>query len=109
VVLVAATRDPTDSIAVVVVIAGASLAIGALAALVALWLEERWAPLGRRRVLRAERIRALRRGAEIGALIAAVASLRAIDGLTPITGGFVIAGLALAEIVLAARPLRSSG
>jgi hypothetical protein len=30
--------------------------------------------------------------------------LRAADGLTLITGGFVLAGLALAEIVLSARP-----
>ena len=44
--LVAGTRDPTDLVAVIAVIAGASLAIGATAALVGLWLEERWAPLG---------------------------------------------------------------
>jgi hypothetical protein len=109
VALAAGTRDPTDPIAVIAVIAGASLAIGAAAALVGLWLEERWAPLGRRRMLRTQWIRALRRGVEIGAVVAALASLRAIDGLTLITGGFVVAGLALAEIVLAARPLGSSG
>ena len=107
--LVAGTRDPTDLVAVIAVIAGASLAIGATAALVGLWLEERWAPLGRRRVLRAQWIRALRRGLEVGALVAALASLRATDGLTPVTAGFVVAGFALGEIVLAVRPLRSSG
>jgi ABC-type Fe3+-siderophore transport system permease subunit len=109
VVLIAATREPTEQTAVAGIIAGASLALGAAAALVALWLEERWAPLGRRRMLRAQWIRALRRGALVGALVAALASLRAIGGLTPITGGFVLAGLALAEIVLAARPRGSSG
>jgi hypothetical protein len=98
VLFAAGTRDPTDAIAVI-----------AAAALVGLWLEERWAPLGRRRMLRTQQIRALRRGVEVGALVAALASLRAIDGLTLITGGFVVAGLALAEIVLAARPLGSSG
>lgn len=93
----------------IAVIACTSLAIGAAAALIALGLEERWAPLGRRRVLRAQWIRALRRGLEAGAVVAALASLRAIDGLTPITAGFVVLGFALAEIVLAARPLGSSG
>jgi hypothetical protein len=53
--------------------------------------------------------RALRRGLEIGALVAALASLRAIDGLTLLTAAFVVGGFGLAELVLARRPARSSG
>ena len=105
----ASTRDPTDPLAVVVVIVGAAVAIGATSALVALWLEERWAPLGRRRPLRAQRLRALRRGLALGALVAALAALRAIDGLTLVTAAFVVGGFGLAELVLARRPARPSG
>jgi len=42
-------------------------------------------------------------------VVAALALLRAVDGLTMITGGFVVAGFALAELVLAARPRARSG
>ena len=109
VVLTALTHDPTDPLAVLIVIGGAAVAIGAATAIGALRLEERRsAALGRRRILRAQRLRALRRGAEVGAVVAAFASLRAVDGLTLITGGFVVSGFALAEIVLAIRPVRSA-
>jgi hypothetical protein len=51
----------------------------------------------------------VRRGIEVGALLAALGLLRAIDGLSLITGGFVVAGFVLAEFVLTARPTARSG
>jgi hypothetical protein len=36
----------------------------------------------------------------VGVLIAALGLLRAVDGLTVVTGGFVVAGFVLAELVL---------
>jgi hypothetical protein len=109
VVLLVLTRDPADPVSVGAVIAGASAVAAGVMGLVALALEERWA--GHARVRRSEprRRRALRRALGFGAMVAALALLRAVDGLTIVTGGFVIAGFALAELVLAARPAASSG
>ena len=98
-----ATRDPDDPLAVGSVIAAASVAVACAVALVGLALGERWG-VGRR-----YRRRALRRAAELGTVVAALALLRAVDGLTMITGGFVVAGFALAELALAARPRARSG
>ena len=98
-----ATRDPDDPLAVGVVIAGSSVAVACGSALVWLFLERRWA--GRRRSAR----RAFRRAAALGTVVAALALLRVVDGLTVITGGFVVAGFALAELVLATRPRARSG
>lgn len=49
------------------------------------------------------RSRALRRGAWIGAAAGILIALRAIDGLTPLTAGFVILAFASAELALTAR------
>jgi hypothetical protein len=51
----------------------------------------------------------VRRGVEVGALVAALGLLRAVDGLSLITGGFVVAGFVLAELILTARPAARSG
>jgi hypothetical protein len=102
VILVALTRDPTDPLAVAAVLAGASVAAGCLVALVGIALEERDAALARPRRRQPRRKPALRRGVEIGVLVAALGALRAVDGLTVITGGFVVAGFLLAELVLTA-------
>jgi hypothetical protein len=51
---------------------------------------------------------AVRRGVEIGVLVAALGLLRAVDGLTLITGGFVVAGFVLAELVLSASSTPAS-
>ena len=96
-------RDPTEPLAVLAVIASAAVAAGCVTALVGIALEQRASPERPRRG-RANGARALRRGLEVGAFVAAMGLLRAADGLTVITGGFVLAGLALAEIVLSARP-----
>jgi hypothetical protein len=53
--------------------------------------------------------RALRRGATIAVLVAALAMLRAVDGLTFVTGGFVVLGFLLAELVLTAPRATRSG
>ena len=96
------TRDPTDPLAVAAVIGGSSIAIACAVALMGVAVEDRDAALARPRPRRPRRFRAVRRGLEIGALVAALGLLRAIDGLTVITGGFVVAGFALAELVLSA-------
>jgi hypothetical protein len=107
-VFVVLTRDPADPVSVGAVIAAASAAAAGVMGLVALALEERWAGHVRLRRSAPRRRRALRRAIGFGAMVAALALLRAVDGLTIVTGGFVIAGFALAELVLAARPVAPS-
>jgi hypothetical protein len=109
VAFVVLTRDPSDVLAVGALIAGASVFVGSATALASLILEERWAVQARPRGRELRRRRALRRGLSVGALVAALALLRAVDGLTVLTGGFVVAGFALAELVLSARPAVRSG
>jgi len=100
VVFAVLTRDPAEPLAVAAVLAGSSVAIAALVALAGIAVEERDAALARPRRRRPRRLPALRRGLEAGVLIAALGLLRAVDGLTVVTGGFVVAGFVLAEIVL---------
>ncbi|TMG46702.1 MAG: hypothetical protein E6H91_11345 [Chloroflexi bacterium] len=109
VVFVVLMRDPADTLAIATVIVGASVFVASVTALVSLALEERWAGQARPRGREPRRRRALRRGLSVGALVAALALLRAVDGLTILTGGFVVAGFALAELVLSARPAVRSG
>lgn len=90
-------------------VAGSSIAIGCAVALVGLAVEERDAAVARPRRRNPNRAAAIRRGIEVGALLAAVGLLRAVDGLSLITGGFVVAGFVLAELVLTARPAVRSG
>lgn len=107
--LIVLTRDPSEFGAVVAVVGTAALAVAALTALAAVALEERAAAAHRPRAREPRRVAALRRGAALGAIVAALGLLRAIDGLTVITGGFVVAGFVLAELVLSARPSPRSG
>lgn len=90
-------REPSEPLAVAAVVLGAALFAGALTSLLALRLEERAA----RRLRHAHRARALRRGTAVGVVLAALTLLRAADGLTLVTGAFVVGGFALAELVLA--------
>ena len=103
------TRDPTEPLAVAAVVGGSAVAIACAVALVGVAVEERDAALARPRRRRPQRAPAVRRGIEIGALLAALGLLRAVDGLSIITGGFVVAGFVLAELVLTARPAPRSG
>jgi hypothetical protein len=103
------TRDPTEPLAVAAVVGGCAVALACAVALVGLAVEERDAAVARPRRRHPQRAAAVRRGIEVGALVAALGLLRAVDGLSLITGGFVVAGFALAEIVLTARPAARSG
>jgi hypothetical protein len=80
------------------VIAAASVAVASTVAFLGVAVADRDAALARRRS--PHRGVAVRRGVEIGFLVAALGLLRAVDGLTLITGGFVVAGFVLAELVL---------
>ncbi len=68
----------------------------------------RAAPSGRAARARASRIRALRRGLEIGAIVGIVATLQVVGGLTPLTALFVVLSFAIAEYVLSAGAPASS-
>jgi heme O synthase-like polyprenyltransferase len=103
------TRDPTEPLAVAAVIGGSAVGIACAVALVGVAVAERDAGLARPRRRHPQRAPAVRRGIEVGALLAALGLLRAIDGLSLITGGFVVAGFVLAELVLTARPTARSG
>jgi hypothetical protein len=103
------TRDPSEPLSVAAVVGAAAVAMACVVALVGVALEERDATVARPRGRHPHRAPALRRGVEVGALLAALGLLRAIDGLSLITGGFVVAGFVLAELVLTARPTARSG
>ena len=51
---------------------------------------------------------ALRRGIEVTAIVGLLLLLRVVDGLTLITGGFIVLGFLVAEVILSARPTASS-
>ncbi len=65
-------------------------------------------PLGDGRRSRRAVAPALRRGIELTAVVALVSLLRVVDGLTLITGGFVVLGFIVAEVILSTRPRRAS-
>ena len=109
VVFLLLTRDPSEPLAVAAVVAAASVAIACAVALGGVAVEERDAAFARPRRRHPRRVPAVRRGVEVGVLVAALGLLRAIDGLSLITGGFVVAGFILAELVLTARPASRSG
>ena len=96
--LVVATRDPDESWAVGLFI----LAVGGASAAFATWLQLRRRP--GRRGPRGVTAVAGRRGLEIGAIVALLLWLRAVDGLSPVTAAFVVGTFVLTEVVLAARP-----
>jgi len=98
-ILIAVTLDPAEPLAVAAMIATLAVFAGALAGLI------QSSPGGRR--LRAQRrgdARMLRRALEVAAVCGLLLTLRVTDGLTPITGGFIVASFVAAEIILSARP-----
>lgn len=97
------TQEPTPA-GVLGVIAAASVATAALAALILL----RYAAVGRSVRARISRFAALRRGIELGAIVGLIATLRLIDGLTPLTALFVVLSFAIAEYVLSSGASRSA-
>lgn len=94
--------DPDVPLAVGLVIAATSVCAGATAATLLLSLPA----AGRRRQRAAAP--ALRRGIEITGIVGLLLLLRVVDGLTPITAGFIIVGFLVAEVILSARPTRTS-
>jgi hypothetical protein len=94
---IVATQEPSGP-SVAAVIAGASVVAASVASLTLL----RYAAVGRSARARASRVRALRRGVELGAVVGLIATLRVIDGLTPLTALFVVLSFAIAEYVLSA-------
>lgn len=97
--LTLALRDPDQPYAIAGLVLALALAAGAGTARVLLGL----ARGGRSARARWERTRALRRGAEAGVIVGALLALRAIDGLTPLTAGFVMLAFVLAEVALTTR------
>jgi hypothetical protein len=83
---------------VAAVVASTSLAVASLVGLVLLSA----APVGRAAKARGSRLRAVRRGLEAGAIVALLAGLQVIGGLTPLTALFVVLSFAVAEYVLSA-------
>jgi hypothetical protein len=81
-------------------VGGAAIASGALAAALFVSIGAR-TKRGKARVLATAR--GVRRGAMVGSVIGLIALLRVLDGLTPLTGMFVIAPFIAAEAVLSAR------
>jgi hypothetical protein len=94
------TRDPEEPWAVALVI----LALGAAAGAATTLVQLRRAAAGRRRIGQERTGPAVRRGAEVAAVVALLLWLRALDGLSVITAAFVVATFVAAELVLSARP-----
>lgn len=91
--------DPDQPFAIWLLAGAVAVAVGALSARALLAV----ARAGRSARARIERTQALRRGAAVGAIAGILLALRAIDGFTPLTAGFVILAFALAEVALSAR------
>lgn len=94
-----ALRDPDQPYAIAAFVIGLGLLIGALVARAML----AFGRPGRSARASRDRARALRRGAGVGAIAAILVALRAIDGLSPLTAGFVVLAFVLAEVALTAR------
>jgi hypothetical protein len=95
--------DPDAPLAVGLVIAAIAVCSGATLAALLLSL-----PLGEGRRSRRAVAPALRRGIEVTAIVGLLLLLRVVDGLTVITGGFIVLGFMVAEVILSARPRRAS-
>jgi hypothetical protein len=95
--------DPDAPPAVGLVIAAVSVCAGASAAALLLSL-----PVGDGSRRRRAAPPALRRGIEVAAVVGLLLLLRVVDGLTLITGGFIVFGFVVAEVILSARPKRAS-
>lgn len=96
-----ATRDPDGPLSVGLAVAGSALAIGAFAAVALVSLATRRTKRGARRDAAVSR--GLRRGVMVGCVVALLALLRVVDGLTTLTAIFVVAPFIVAEVVLSTR------
>lgn len=91
------TQEPEGPI-----VLAAIAVIGVIAASLAGLVLLRWAAVGRSARARSSRLRAVRRGVELGAVVALIAGFQALGGLTLLTALFVILSFAIAEYVLSA-------
>ena len=82
-------------------VAGSGLAFGALATVALVSVATRRTKRGGRRDT--AMARGVRRGAMVGCVLALIALLRAVDGLTGLTAIFVVAPFVVAEVVLSTR------
>ncbi len=98
-------RDPEEAWAVAVVVVALGAAAGAASTM--LMLRDPRSDR-RRRPASIGRAVAVRRGIEIAVAVMLLLWLRVVDGLSPITGSFVVGAFAVAEVVLSAsaRPSR---
>lgn len=94
--------DPDVPLAVGIVIAAVAVCAGAVAAALLLSIS---AGQDRRRRAVAP---ALRRGIEVTAIVGLLLLLRVVDGLTVVTGGFIVLGFVVAEVILSTRPRAST-
>ncbi len=97
--LTLALRDPGEPFAVAMFVVAVGVAVSAAVARLLLAR----AGGGRSAKARLQRRQALRRGAGVGAAVAILLALRAIDGLNLFTAGFVLLAFALAEVALTTR------
>lgn len=95
--------EPDVPLAVGLVIAAIAVCCGAVAAV--LLLSVRANERGRQKGAIGP---SLRRGIEVTAIVGLLLLLRVVDGLTLITGGFIVLGFLVAEVILSARPSRAS-
>ena len=96
--------DPDVPLAVGFVIGAVAVCSGALSAALLLSVP---AP-GRGRRQKRSAAPALRRGIEVTTIVALLLLLRVVDGLTVITGGFIVLGFFVAEVIVSTRPTASS-
>jgi hypothetical protein len=95
--------EPDSALAVGLVIAAIAVCCGSTVAVLHVSL-----PLGEPRRSRRVTAPALRRGTLVTAVVGLLLLLRVVDGLTLITGGFVVLGFVVAEVILSTRPRRAS-
>jgi hypothetical protein len=91
--------DPDVPLAVGLVIAAVAVCSGAVSAALLLSV-----PISEGRRRQRAAAPALRRGIEVTAIVCLLLVLRVVDGLTIVTGGFIVLGFLVAEVILAARP-----
>ncbi len=95
--------DPDVPLAVGLVIAAVAVCSGATSAVLLLSVPASEGRRSQRAVAPA-----LRRGIEVTAIVGLLLVLRVVDGLTLITGGFIVFGFLVAEVILSARPRAAS-
>lgn len=95
------TRDPEDPRSVALVVVSCAILVGAVVTRILAGSKPRRGRAG------PVPLTAIRRGVLSGLVVGVLLFLRAIDGLTPFSGGLLVAALLGAEYVLSPRRVRS--